>query len=305
MRSSQPDPRISNATRQAISSLQPVTTVSGRFWIITLSVAKSPEQPCLEDDPRLARLVGQKEKGEGGYIHWQFLAHFSKTVRRSHVSKVWPTCHAELSRSAAAENYVRKDDTKVEGSEFELGDGPLRRNVSRDYESIWALARAGEIEEIPADLRIRFYNTIVRIRSDFQRPIDITRRVKVFWGASGTGKTFRARQEAGLLLYVKNPNTKWWDGYRGETNVLIDEFRGRIDVSYLLLWLDNYSHTYEVKGGSKCSETVNIWLTSNLHPKDWYPGLDPDTLEALLRRVELIHFPKTPFTEQRNADTAS
>lgn len=46
----------------------------------------------------------------------------------------------------------------------------------------------------------------------------------------------------------------------------------------------------EVKGGSRAMNSSKFWVLSNLHPKDWYPLLDQDTLSALLRRLTITHF---------------
>jgi hypothetical protein len=66
--------------------------------------------------------VGQLEKGnDGGYLHWQLLVAFSKKSSLSQVTAVFGNVHAELSRSSFANAYCQKDDTRVEGTSFELG----------------------------------------------------------------------------------------------------------------------------------------------------------------------------------------
>jgi len=76
----------------------------------------------------------------------------------------------------------------------------------------------------------------------------------------------------------------------GQENVIIDEFRGTIDVVHLLRWLDRYPVRVESKGSSLSLSAKSFWITSNLDPRVWYPELDPDTLEALLRRLNITHF---------------
>jgi len=46
----------------------------------------------------------------------------------------------------------------------------------------------------------------------------------------------------------------------------------------------------EIKGGAVVLEAKTIWITSNLDPRLWYPDLDQDTLNALLRRLNITHF---------------
>lgn len=89
-------------------------------------------------------------------------------------------------------------------------------------------------------------------------------------------------------MYIKNPRTKWWDGYQGEANVIIDEFRGSIDVSYLLRWLDRYPCSVEKKGGSLPLRATNFWITSNLDPMMWFLDIDEQTRLAFMRRLTNI-----------------
>lgn len=136
----------------------------------------------------------------------------------------------------------------------------------------------------------RYYNSLCRIASDNAKPLAVERTCYVFWGKTGTGKSLRAWTEAGQDSYGKDPRTKWWCGYKGERTVVLDEFRGDIDVSHILRWLDRYPVTVEVKGGSRPLAADRIWITSNLDPRKWYPEIDQDTLDALLRRLNITHF---------------
>lgn len=81
-----------------------------------------------------------------------------------------------------------------------------------------------------------------------------------------------------------------WCGYRGEAHVIVDEFRGGIDISHILRWTDRYPVCVETKGSSRPLVATSIWITSNLDPRNWYPDLDPDSLDALLRRLNITHF---------------
>jgi len=112
----------------------------------------------------------------------------------------------------------------------------------------------------------------------------------VFWGRSGSGKSRRAWEEAGLDAYPKDPRTKFWCGYRGQVNVVIDEFRGGIDIGHLLRWLDRYPVIVEIKGSSTVLSAERIWITSNIPPESWYPDVDAETMVALKRRLKVIHF---------------
>ena len=73
------------------------------------------------------------------------------------------------------------------------------------------------------------------------------RVVRVYVGPTGVGKSRRAWDEAGFDAYPKDPNTKFWDGYQGQPHVVMDEFRGKIDISNILRWTDQYPVSVETK----------------------------------------------------------
>ena len=186
--------------------------------------------------PGVAYLRGQLETGEGGFIHWQLLVVFERSVRLGKVREVFGPFHAELTRSEAALEYVWKEDTRVAGTQFEMGALKHKRNSKRDWDSIWDLAKQGQFEDIDKSVMVCHYRAIKSIRQDYLSPSPMERSVVVFWGATGTGKSRRAWDEAGVSAYPKDPRSKFWDGYTGQEHVVIDEFRGSIDVAHLLRW---------------------------------------------------------------------
>lgn len=232
------------------------------------------------------------EAGEQGYLHWQIFVNFGGQQRLSYVRKVFGDYHCEPTRSQAAEDYVWKEETRVQGTQFELGNRPFQRNSSTDWAALLESVKSGDFDSIPADIYIRYYGNIKRIAVENAKPVGIEKLCDVYWGETGTGKSRRAWAEATFEAYPKDPNSKFWDGYRGQENVVIDEFRGTIGVSHVLRWLDRYPLLVEVKGSSVVCKASHIWITSNLHPIDWYPGLDVKTLDALLRRLNIVEIKK-------------
>lgn len=261
---------------------------SARYWLGTLYEWTVPTDIA---DP-LVWLRGQQERcPTTGRLHHQVIAGFKKPQRLASVKSKVGVGHWEITRSQSADNYVWKEETRVEGSQFELGSKPIRRNSEHDWGKVLELAKEGKISEIPADLQVRYYRTLVSIAADYERPVANVKVVNVFHGTTGTGKSRRAWEEAGSNAYPKDPRTKWWDGYRGEENVIIDEFRGSIDISHMLRWLDRYPTRVERKGSTVVLRATTFWITSNLAPDQWYSELDSETKDALLRRLtNIIHF---------------
>lgn len=270
----------------------------GIFWILTLpsSNPSTSAWPPTELPRGLQWISGQKEVGqERGYEHWQVCLALSKKGSLRTIQGMFGTdMHAELSRSSAAKEYCQKEDTAVSGTRFELGSRPIQRNSRIEWEDVWNAAKSGELERIPANVRVSSYRALRTIASDYAKTEPMERICFVFWGPTGTGKSHRSWDEAGMEAYSKDPRTKFWDGYDSESNVVIDEFRGAIDISHLLRWLDKYPVRVEVKGSTKPLLATKIWITSNLDPRLWYPELDDDTRQALMRRLTITHFNK-PF----------
>lgn len=263
-------------------------TPQAKYWILTIPHADyTPYKP-----PGVQHIRGQLEQGEGGYLHWQICLELDRKQRRSSVKDLFgDRCHAEPSRSTAVLDYVWKEDTRVDGTQFELGERTLHRNRREDWDQIREQARSGELDSISSQIYVVHYNNLKRIAVDNSRPIAQEREVFVFWGPTGVGKSRRCWELAGLDAYPKDPNTKFWDGYRDHANVVIDEFRGRIDISHLLRWFDRYPVLVEVKGSAAVFKATKIFITSNLDPRQWYPELDDSTRDALFRRLTIQYCP--------------
>lgn len=266
----------------------------GVYWIGTIK--HELFTPWLP--PGIAWIRGQLElgtkNGDGeriGFLHWQVVV----CLRRKQ-SLLWfgdafgSDTHWELTRSKAANDYVWKEATRIEGTQFELGAIPFHRDSFTDWDAIWDYAVAGNLLAIPANIRVQSYRTLKLIAKDHLQPVAMERVVYVFWGVTGTGKSRRAWEEAGTLAYPKDPSTKFWCGYNGQDHVIIDEFRGQIGISHMLRWVDRYPCNVETKHGATSLRATKIWITSNLPPDRWYDDLDSGTVAALMRRLDITAF---------------
>lgn len=260
----------------------------GIFWLLTIPFAQWHQPTCLP--PQLSWIRGQQEIGESGYHHWQLIVGFRQKASLRAVKVCFGnSCHGELANSSAADEYVWKDATRVEGTQFEFGVKTINPSTKTDWDQVWARATAGDLLAIPANIRVVSYRTLRAIASDHDAPQAIVRSAIVYWGPTGTGKSRRAWDEGGLDAYCKDPRSKFWCGYQGERHVIIDEFRGGIDIAHLLRWLDRYPVRVEIKGSSRPLAAEKFWITSNLDPQYWFPDCDLATFEALKRRLEIIN----------------
>jgi len=234
--------------------------------------------------------LGKEESGGSRYLHWQLVVGFNVKVRLASVRRIFGNSHAEPTDSEAAELYCWKEDTRVEGTQFKLGTKAIKRSCSSDWDEVRRNAKEGNFDSIPSDIYIRCFSSLKKIACEYSKPLPMERRCYVFVGPTGTGKSRRAWDEATFDAYPKSPTSKFWDGYRGQENVVIDEFRGQIEISHILRWLDRYPVLVEVKGSSEVLSAKSIWITSNVHPENWYPTLDQPSVQALLRRLIVTVF---------------
>lgn len=267
-----------------------------RYWFFTIPLDKWSVDKL---DKMFIYAKGQQEVGEGGYEHWQMIAYTKKKITYTKCMSLFPEeAHIEHTKCEGAEEYVWKEDTKVPGSEFEVGKKPFNRCDSKDWDAMFERAKTGDMDDIPADVKIRCWHQFQSIGKFYMQPTDRGDVVsKILWGVPGSGKTHQAKLESGYFdnptdVYMKIPTTKFWDGYRGQSNVIIDEFDGQINLSHIKIWCDpsGTACQVETKGGATPLLATRFWITSNKDWRIWFPLTDNYDLNALKRRFQILHF---------------
>lgn len=265
--------------------------IKARTWLCTLN---NPGQISLESihaNLLAVYTVGQLEKGENGTLHFQFYQNFKSQVRLSHYKKLLPEAHCEpVIVDNGADKYCMKEDTRVEGP-WEYGQKPLQRNSKKDWDSIYEKAKSGEIESIPADIRVRCYSQLKKIEKDHihVKDADDVRGIWI-WGESGYGKSRMARRDY-PNAYPKLCN-KWWDGYQNQEHVIMDDIglEHKVLGQQLKIWSDRYGCILENKGGAMSSNYKKFVVTSQYSIEQIFVD-DQKTIEALRRRFKVIHLP--------------
>lgn len=265
-----------------------------RYWLLTIPHNDWTKPQTLPQ--QLVYLRGQEEIGsDTGYRHWQLLAVFRRAVRLAAVKTIFgQSCHAEPSRSSAANDYVWKEDTRVADTNFEIGELPFKRNSKTDWDAAKQKAKEGRIDEVPADVYIKYYNTLKTIaRDNMVKPDDLSAPTGIWiHGPPGVGKSHFAREQY-PDAYLK-PQNKWWDGYQGQRNVILDDFDSKQLGHLLKIWADQYSFIAESKGHSAHIRPDRFVITSNYNPEQVF-GEDQALCAAIKRRFYIIYIPFRRF----------
>lgn len=225
--------------------------------------------------------------------HLQGYVYYTHPRSLSAVRSDLPGCHLDIARGTPQQNF---DYCSKDGDFIERGDRPLSPadkgagEIER-YALTWTLAKAGRLEEIDADIRVRLYSTLLRIQRDFMPEVQALGGVCGVWihGLSGCGKT-RSVLSKYPEAYIK-PRSIWWDGYQSEPVVLLDDL-DNFDVrlgGLLKHWADFAPFIAEKKGGSIKIRPERLIVTSQFTIEEIWS--DTQTRDALLRRFTVV--PKT------------
>ncbi len=258
-----------------------------RNWLITWNNA--PRSDALSDgeqfelawsDLEFNYMVGQLEVGEEGTPHWQVYVEFDNPRRFGPLKKQFPNVHLETRRGTRdqARGYCMKEDTRVAGP-WESGVWRQQRGRRVDLEAVMERVKAGATmrelyEEFPA-AAVKYSRGLQQARIIFEAPGDNEApQVSLVIGQPGCGKTRLALEELGEDIWV-NPLGAggWFDGYDGNTNVLFDDFAGRMSGHRLtdtLRLLDRYSLRVQTKGGHVAWRPKKVYMTTNYHPRCWW-----------------------------------
>lgn len=260
---------LNNYTDDHINRLRHIST-DAKYLVFGYEVAPETGTPHLQ-----------------GFISWDNPRSLDKF--KADVSQ---TLHLEKMRGTPlqASDYCKYEDyphNRVQNRFEEFGELP-RQGERTDWCVALAQIKSGTPVEEVVENQPQLLPCI-RALETFQnkclKPINREVEVIVLWGDAGSGKS-RWAYENYPELYSKSPN-KWWDGYTGQTTVLLDDYYGYIPYTELLNVLDRYPYHAEVKCGHVWAQWTRVIITSNKPPERWYGvGLTP----ALRRRMNKILF---------------
>ncbi|QCX35033.1 replication-associated protein [Blackfly DNA Virus 7] len=262
-----------------------------RSWCFTKNNYALSDCDLITGLPSRYCIIGEEVAPSTGTPHLQGYISFENAKSFSAVARLLPGCHLLVARGTAAQNtiYCSKGG-KVHTSGVCPADSAVGgRMESARWDSTWALAISGAIEEIDSDIRLRYYSTIKKIGVDYMPAVDALTDVCGYWiyGESGAGKT-RAVLSSFPQAFIK-PRSIWWCGYQDEPIVLLDDVDkfDRALGGKLKHWADYCPFIAEIKGLSRRIRPERLIVTSQYKIEEIWD--DSETLVALQRRFKVIH----------------
>lgn len=249
----------------------------------------------------------QLEMGGAGTRHlqgWIVLLRKSRLggVKRILTESGGAGAHLEAQRGTDSEafEYTVKLDTRL-GGPWDFGVRPAEASVSAIHAGWDAILTAILGGQRPRELlrggSIRT-SGVLRLADRLVADIDDERKrdgtvepsVTVITGPTAVGKSRLAFASAPAAFWLDcdpTNKTKFWCGYEGESEVIIDDFAGetQVDWSTFLRWIDRYPMRVQTKGGHRQLRTLVWYITSNREPCQWFQ--QQSDCAPLYRRIRM------------------
>lgn len=224
-----------------------------------------------------------REVGEQGTPHLQGYVEFKTPKRFTTLKNINPRVHWEQRRGTQEQaiEYCKK-----EGNFKERGE-KKNQGARKDLDIARTLAMEEGMRTVTAICSLQQIRVAESFLTYNEEPRDWQPEVIWIWGPTGTGKSRMAR-EITSNPYTKSDGSKWWPGYDGHEDVIIDDFRDSWwSITEMLSLLDRYEKRVEFKGGYRQFKPRKIVVTSCMEPGRcyWQTG---EAIGQLLRRISEV-----------------
>lgn len=290
-----------------------------RGWLITASAEKFTREDITKALGGYSGVRGQLEEGEeNNYRHWQLYVEHASPIRFSTLKRKMKSAHLDKRKGSKEQAlaYVTKKETRVE-DEPPIEIGVIETADEQGKRSDLSEIRAAILEEgathddvmltFPSAPRhARFVQELISARDRTKHKQKLREvRTEYWWGDPGAGKTARVFEETNGLedTYRVTSYKHPFDGYEGESTLVLDEFAGKMQLDVLLNLLDRYPMVLPARYADKQAAFTRVIIVSNLGPWELYTGAAPKRRLALARRLTEVAWVRPPKDENSRAGT--
>ncbi len=258
-----------------------------RSYCLTINNWTPVQLNDLKQEKYKYLLIGDEIAPTTGTPHLQVYISYPNPRSFNAIKCSYPTAHIEVANGTPEQNqkYCSKDKVLFEGGDLPAqgrrSDIEVCKDIVQSTNSMREVVNnATSIQGVRiAELWLK-YNEPPRAHKPY-----------VVWisGESGIGKSRHAYELAGEESYTCMETGKWFEGYDGHENVIIDDIRKDfMKFAVFLRLLDRYAFRVECKGGSRQFLAKKIIITSIYRHEDlWNTRED---IYQLTRRIdECIH----------------
>lgn len=290
--------KTSTSLEELLSNQKPKYEQS-RSWVFTLS-AKHVSEDELRENLEGYTWIGQLERGEGGYEHYQGYIENETPIRFSTLKKKFPTIHLEIRKGTPlqAYEYVTKEETRIGQilGNMEKPPEEKKRGRGQILDSLHERICNGEkVDDIilTSPEAMPHYRTLRELENTLQRTAARKKkirdmRVNYLYGKTGVGKTSYVHETYDDELFRVTDYENPFDNYSGERVLVLDEFNSQLKFELMLNLLDRYPTELHARFYNKWAAHDEVWIISNLKLEEMYPAVQqssPEQWQAFLRRI--------------------
>lgn len=273
------------------------------FCFTTFNTELKLERVYNDNESRIKFIVWQLEScPESKREHFQGYCELANPLSYAGIKRLFDddTMHIEARKGTAsqAREYCRKEESRIDGP-WEFGQ-ISNQGKRTDIQAVAEAIKEGKTIEVIAEehptVVMKYTRGVRELYNILNAPANRgAPTIEYHWGVPGAGKSRRAHEEnPNAYCYVDNPNG-WFDGYEGQSCVILDDFEGKMPRSLILKLLDFYPHRMPIKGGHVPIRATRFVITSNSPPTAYYD-------EAFQRRLRdfgrIIHYQRIEGNEE-------
>lgn len=202
-------------------------------------------------------------------------------------------------RPARGDDFANQKYCAKGGSFKECGEPVHKCQGERtDLKKVYKKMEEGvQLETMIVEDPIMFHQygrTLTKLEDIAMRKRWRTEMTKCIWyvGPTGVGKSHKAYEGYNPETHYDSPSDHgWWDGYKQQPIVIVNEFRsGRMEFDFLLQLIDKWPFSVRRRMREPIPFMSKIVLiTSPMSPHELFKGSENDRLEQLLERIEIVH----------------